>query len=199
MSTQVAEQHWSKQHENYGPGWCDLYWDSRGLVSRQAVLEQLRLLPEWRTLVELGCHSGPMLGVIAPAFPRASLTGVEVNPVAAEAARKNVPTANIITEGMCSWIEKQPDKSTDVLVTHYTLAYVSPVDLRAMLWHVMRVAKHCVLAEPMVLAERDAGLVHGFPEWRHAYGTVLEALGHEYRVIPCPPVGNLNAVLVVTG
>jgi SAM-dependent methyltransferase len=197
-STTVTERYWAEQHTHYGDGWCELYWDSRGLASRQAVLTQLHLLPEWRTLVELGCHSGPMLGVIAAAFPDAQLTGVEVNPVAADAARKNVPSAEIITKGMCAWIVDQPDKSFDVLVTHYTLAYVSPVDLPAMLWNATRVANHLVLAEPIL--ERGEGKdvgQHGYHEWMHPYGETLKALGYKYRLVPCDVVQCLNGLVIV--
>lgn len=201
MSTRVAEAHWAVQHQNYGPGWAESYWSSRVLPSRQAVLDVLaRLKPPWKTLVELGCNSGPMLARIAEAFPDAKLAGIEVNQTAAEAAAKNLPGATILRAGMTEWIQAQPEQSFDVLVTHYTLAYVAPQDIEAMIWHCRRVACHVVLAEPTTLStDTPAGLIYAFPEWRHDYAKIAKTQKAKSAVAPlAEPVGHLNAVVTIS-
>ena len=193
MVIDYVQEKWKRQHGADPGAWIKHYQDSTGLPSRQAVLAGLRHLQPWGSLCELGCHAGPMLGMIAEEFPTAGLTGVEVNPVAAQAAKRNVPQANIALERLQEWLDR--DEHVDVIVTHYTLAYVAPESIRPILAQCCRVAKRgLVLAEPM----GDEGLIWAFPEWRHDYVRHLTSLGlKDFTGASVEGVGNLNGVLAV--
>ena len=191
MSTALASARWSQQHTMM-PDWTEHYWASRSHPSRQVVIEALRELGPWSTLVELGCNAGPMLAQIHEAFPGAHLEGVEINARAAEACGYNVPTARVHLADLMAWLPHQDANSYDVLVTHYTLAYVAPGDLPAVLSQCLRVAKTLVLAEPL----GQERLLYGYPEWSHDYPRELFSQGSVIRVTPVdPPEGNLNAVV----
>jgi len=98
-----------------------------------------------------------------------------------------------------------PDACADVVLSCYTLAYIAPEDLDAVLYEMGRLAKRAViLAEPMgPTTEQVRGGFSGYSEWAHGYQTALKWIGTlrecAATVIPVePPVDRLNGVLVVT-
>ena len=176
--TLLTAAKWAKQHEAYGPGWTENYWRTREDPSRVAVVEALTTLPPWTTLVEIGCNAGPQLHLIAKTFLGKQLYGIDVNPVALQAGRQNVSSATFTEASLWEWLPLQTGRAWDVLISHYTLAYVAPEDLSAILAQCLRVAKcGLVLAEPTALPGAPLGLVWSYPEWRHPYMETLESLG----------------------
>lgn len=192
LTQQVAAK-WSRQHESYGPGWAENYWRTRGEPSREAVVQGLKRLSPWTSLVELGCNAGPQLAAIRGAFPEASLGGIDVNPQAISAAHQNVPDARCEVRSLWDWLPAQPAASIDVIVTHYTLAYVSPEDIQAILAQMARATRvGLVIAEPT----GPECMVYAYPEWQHPYPELLKDLGvQRAEAAPVePPNGHLNAV-----
>ena len=51
--------------------------------------------PAGRSLLDLGCNVGELLGAVASRFPQFKLAGVDVNQSAIETARRNVPNADL--------------------------------------------------------------------------------------------------------
>jgi len=188
----LVVEKWKRQHQGQ-PNWVQHYWDSRSLPSRGLVIEGLRSLEPWGSLAELGCNSGPMLAEIQSAFPETHVAGIEPNLVAARAAQSYLGERVPIFYGsLQEWLADEP--LVDVLVTHYTLAYIAPSQLRPILADMCHSAKRgLVLAEPM----GPEALIWEFPEWRHDYVTVLQSLGlTDFTTAPVEGVGNLNAILV---
>lgn len=182
---------WKAQHLSR-PDWAEHYFQTQDLPSRALVLEALSWMQPWETVVELGCNSGPMLAMIQQSFPRAGIRGVEPNAVAAQAChdRLSLPVA---VESLEDWL--QGPERADVLVTHYTLAYISPEQIRPILALMAAKAKRgVVIAEPM----GEEQLIWSFPEWSHDYGTHLISLGKDdFWAANVAGVGNLNGVVGV--
>ena len=192
MITDLVVEKWKRQHQGQ-PEWTRHYWESRSLPSRALVISGLQGLQPWRSLAELGCNSGPMLSEIQSAYPRATLIGVEPNIVAARAAQVYLGSGTPIFHGtLQEWLDTA--SPVDVLVTHYTLAYISPSQIRPVLANMLQIAnKGLVIAEPM----GEEALIWEFPEWRHDYVKHLSSLGiTEFSGAGVEGVGNLNGVLV---
>ena len=186
----MALEKWKHQHLSR-PDWAEMYFASQGLPSRSLVLAGLKWIEPWTSLAELGCNSGPMLQVIHQAYGQAHLTGVEPNHIALDAAKTSCPYLNPYLGSLQEWLSTEP--TVDVLVSHYTLAYLSPEEIRPILAQMCSVAKRgLVLAEPM----GEEKLIWSWPEWSHDYLGHLISLGkEEFAEAPVSGVGNLNSVL----
>ena len=197
MNTDVATEKWSHQHVAYGPGWTQLYWSTRDHPSRAVICDTLKTI-SFTSLVELGCNSGPMLSVIHERFPKAKLTGVETNALAVEDGARLLPSATFALDSLMGWLPKQDARSYDVVLSYYTLAYVAPRDLPAVLWQTVRVAKRAVvLAEPVATPTEPPGMVYAYPEWRHDYVAAFRHLGWKAETHPLPRKDHLNELVVV--
>lgn len=191
----MASEKWAEQHTKKA-GWADHYFGSRDLLSRSAVLDALREF-EWHSLLEVGCNSGPMLRRVLDEFPARQVTGMDVNPVAIEAAQRLVPEGTYLCADLMKWFPSQ-DEQWDIVMTHYTLAYVAPPDLKAVLMRMAQTArKGLVMAEPTAGPGAREGLTYPYPEWRHNYVRAFRSLGLTAEVTPFDPIGRLNAVVTV--
>lgn len=165
---------WRLQHEE-APStveWLDHYWQSRGWESRDVVLEAVaKLAPT--SVLEIGCHVGPMLDRIHERFPEITLHGIDVNQPALDSARQRLPGTFTCADFM-SWLPQQPARSVDVVLSHYTLAYAAPGDIKAVLSQMHRLARRgVIIAEPM----GPEKIIHSYPEWQHPYPQYLQDLG----------------------
>lgn len=171
------------------PGWEDWpsrCWASRDQPHRDAIIEALRALP-WRSLVEIGCGSGPNLARIAEAFPSADLVGLDVDQASLEAAREQV-AALVIESDLTLDVY-----GADVVLSCGALCYVAPEALPFVLNRWRRAARVAlVIVEPMVTTDEPEGpCAIGRPEWRHDYGTLLGVTPR-----PVPRHGAINAMVV---
>lgn len=190
----LALTRWKHQHlASESPEiWLEGYRASGKLPSRSVVLEGLAWCQPWESLVELGCNAGPMLSLIRETWPQAGLIGIEPNPVAGQRAREILGEDIQITEtSLQEWLESE--HSPDVIVTHYTLAYLPPEEIRPVLAQMCRSARRgLVLAEPMGQEQ----LIWTYPEWSHDYVGHLISLDKTDIVFQeITGVGNLNGVL----
>lgn len=188
MNTALATARWQIQHQSRSD-WVEHYNKSKDRPSRGAVLTVLDTLQPWTYLLELGSHAGVMLKRIHDQWPNASVQGVEVN---YEAARESqVPVA---FGSFMDWLPKQPRNSWDIVLTHYALAYVSPDDIRSVLYQCSRIAKKAlVFAEPTG-PER---LIFEYPEWSHDYPALLSDMGFKVHIVPLNDTGDyMNAITV---
>lgn len=166
-----------------------------------------------KTVLEVGCHCAPNLMRLAEDYQDVTCFGVDVNQQAIAAAttwaaargvsdRVKVATASFPT-GTASLGSQQ----YDVVLSCYSLAYISPADLDGALYELGRLARKAVIvAEPMRLDgqthPKATMISNGYSEWRHDYLDALEWIntmrGWTTRIVPVsPPIDRLNAILVV--
>ena len=84
------------------------------------VFSSLSRRPE--SVLELGCNLGINLHAIKMLLPQAEITGVEINPQAAQEARK-IPGAEIVE---ASIIEYEPGRKWDFVFTSGVLIHINP-------------------------------------------------------------------------
>lgn len=204
--TAAARQFWSGH-----PGeqaWCDERYGAQPSRPRQWLLDGLAMAGQVRTVrtvLEVGCHCGPMLAMLQAEGLEA--TGVDVNRSWVGLAQGRGLDARLGAVPEC--LAAFPDASFDAVVSSYCLAYVSPADLPATLAECMRVA-----AVGLVLVEPSAGpgvtqaraTDGSYLEWRHEYLDALEVAWRTHPSLPSftmerlrrdDPDSDVNALIVV--
>jgi trans-aconitate methyltransferase len=168
---------------------ADRYWRSIDQPHRKLVLEELHSFGEPRSLLELGCHSGPNLRLAAAEFPEARVSGIEINPAVVERARgllhdDGLDRVELAVGSIVDLLPARGDDSQDVVFSCFALAYLPPAELVDVLAHCLRIARlGLVFAEPQPGEGQRAGLMHETDGWRHDYARVLRGLGVEARRI----------------
>lgn len=207
--TLEATEFWARPRDE-SSAWISNY--QRSLQTRHRIIISRAIRECGATSVlEIGCHCGPNLLRIATDQPRVTrLLGYDVNEQAVEAGRRWAQSVGLgdriqIEAGTVPAATRHlPDRSFDVVLSCYTLAYIAPGDLAAMLWEMGRLAKHAmVIAEPMTSAHepRTRSNLTGYVEWAHNYQTASRWLGTwsdcVMRSEPVsPPVDQLDTVLI---
>lgn len=211
-ATIAARDWWARPREDHAAAWVANYRNSLQVRHRAIIAEAVAGL-QAESLLEIGCHCGPNLVRLAKELPGLSCLGLDVN---AEAVKAGTDWAS--AEGLGGRVQLRhggfpqataamDDGCVGVVLSCYTLGYMAPEDLDAVLYECGRLAKRAViLAEPMVLdgtGPQGHGNVSGYREWVHDYlralrwiGTLRDMTTRIERV--SPPVDRMNAVLVCT-
>lgn len=161
-------------------GWAS-YWSTLQAPHRDVLLATLRTLPQFSSLLEVGCGPGVNLWRILEAFPDIALCGVDVSQGAvdygaqrfAEADRANELAGTAHVTLCAGQIPEALEQFTpaDVVVSCYALAYVWPTDIEPTLSRLLQLATQAiVIAEPMVIPGCNSGpMVRRPAEFRYDY------------------------------
>ncbi len=210
VATVAAVDWWGATRAD-ATAWIDDYKNSLHERHRDAIAEIVKRY-DVTSVLEAGCHCGPNLIRLAQDIPTLTdLFGVDASAQAIEAG-----TAWAHEAGLGDRVHMQvgrfpeatshmPNQCADIVLSCYTLAYLSPEDLDAALYELGRLAKKAViLAEPVTSGEpvQLSRTARGYQEWAHAYGKSLKWIGTmrgmTLRMLDIvPPVDRLNAVLVL--
>jgi len=153
--------------------WIEGYWKSIKHPHRQVVLQVLRELLPWRSLIEVGCNCGPNLYLIQKEFPGAKLAGVDVNIPALEFAIKKLKKVKFYINKADNLL--LPDDSFDILLTDAVLIYVEPEKIRKTILEFRRITK-----KAMVLVEwydKDVWGKVRYRHWARNYPKLLRRFG----------------------
>jgi len=202
MTTADAQFYWANHHG--GAAWIAEYRGTVDVASRQWALEAVRTFGLARSVLEIGCHCGPLLRQLAALPGIRDVYGLDINAEAVAAAREDGLTA--IVGGVPEALTRLSTRSIDVIVSSYCLAYVAPIDLPRTLGECLRIARMgLVLIEPSAGPGVDSAVFTDgkYVEWRHEY---LDALARARRRMPIAPavevtrtrksLDALNAIIV---
>ena len=143
---------------------------------RTHLVERLRSRSPFTSILEVGCSAGANLVLLAKAFPRVSLHGVDLNPRAIREARRLIQIGDLpgasVSVGHADDLRTFPDQSVDIVLTDATLMYVGSDKICATLDELVRVGRRAVLVnewhlfDPLSAAETsrwyDAHWVHDY-------------------------------------
>ena len=211
VETQHVAQWWANPRGPQNKAWVENYRNSLQARHRSAIVDVVKSLNP-KTLVELGSHCGPNLVRLARELPDLKMHGFDVNTEAIEAGRQWMTqlglSERIVLEAgrIPDATDSVPNGSCDVVLSCYTLAYIAPTDLDAVLYELGRLAtKALVLAEPIATdgTKHNAASLRGYSEWAHDYQRASQWIGTlsgwTTRIIPVdPPVDRLNGIFVAT-
>jgi SAM-dependent methyltransferase len=202
MPTTLDAQYFWANHPG-GEAWLRRYESSGRDELYQWALDGLQSLGTVSTVLELGCHCGPLLRRLESAGYEAA--GFDVNGEAVARARSQGLHAAVGT--VPDVLRRFDDGSVDAVVACYCLSYIAPPDLAHVLAECLRVARvGLVLVEPQSHgAVPEHELVDGpYVEWRHNYVEAVEraraSLPNDPRLEtmlrPVGPAYDINGVLV---
>lgn len=140
--TKHYEKEWaSKEYEQS-------YWDSMNHPHRDLMLSVLsRYSP--KSVLELGCYSGPNLCRIAKKYPSAELRGIDINPNAVEAGNRMLAESSIgnvkLDVGKADDLRAFGDNSFDVVLTDAVLIYIGKERIVKMADEMLRIARKAVI------------------------------------------------------
>lgn len=102
----------------------------------------------WLSLMEIGCAAGANLMNIVKHIPGRQVGGIDINPDAIEAAKKNfIGNHELFKVGSADNI-MMSDKSTDVTLSDMTLIYASPWGIGRYILEIKRITrKYVVICE----------------------------------------------------
>lgn len=206
---------WQKKPATGPSSWAD-YWDTLGAPHRDALVDALRKLQPFGSLLEVGAGPGVNLWRILEAFPDVDCTGLDVSQAAVDDGHRRfaAATADGTLPGtgrvaLCAGILPEALEvmgPVNVVLSCYALAYVHPVDIQRTLEQLGTLAQRAiVLAEPMVMPGASPGLIPNFSassrprEFRYDYlRWFAEGVGGRWRVTSLKPlhVDRMNRLLV---
>jgi SAM-dependent methyltransferase len=151
MRNMTTGEGWADRHLCDGEDWIESYWKSRDHPHRSFLVERICKFSPLRSILEIGCASGPNLYNIAMKFPDAKIRGVDINPVAVQKGNewlKKEGISNVKLEvGRAQELGRFADKSFDVVFTDATLIYISPVEIKQVIKEMLRLSRVLVLNE----------------------------------------------------
>lgn len=211
VQTIEASNWWARPRGETSANWIANYQNSLQSRHRTAIVQALKTIQP-ATLLEVGCHCGPNLVRLAQEFPTLDMIGIDASAEAIAAgrgwvARKGFADRVQMNVGRApAQTQALPSGAFDVVLSCYTLAYIAPQDLDAVLYDLGRLAaKAVILAEPMTEDDRAAwhGSPAGYQEWAHNYRGASRWLntwrGMTLRIVEVtPPVDRLKGILVAT-
>jgi SAM-dependent methyltransferase len=211
VETMAAVDWWAQPRAANAAEWISAYKNSLHARHRNVIADVVKRY-DASSLLEVGCHCGPNLIRLAQDIPTLTdLFGIDASQQAIDAGSSWADEAGLsgrvqmrvgrFPEGTAA----MPTGCADIVLSCYTLAYLSPADLDPALFEIGRLARRVViLAEPLATGATKAltRTAQGYQEYAHAYGSALKWIGSfrgmTLRMVDiAPPVDFLNAVLVL--
>jgi len=185
-----------------GADWALSYWHSIARPHRTLLLELLRQVEPFTSVVELGCGAAPCLRLIQARYPGTHCHGIDINVQMLLTAFEESGR-----EGWDRYLDLEHDDLVTcrvppacVVFSSYSLAYVHPTEIaRVVNKMLISAARAVVIVEPLlpVGANRDSVLVSP-SEWGHPYEALIQAhAGWETGRWPlAPPESRLNGAIL---
>ncbi len=169
------EKDWKGEQKN----WVDGYVKSVDHPHRALIINALKKLMPFESIVEVGANCGPNLFLIRKEFPNTKVAGIDLSPEAVEVGKKFVPEADLRVGSMI----KLPweDKSFDIGLADASLMYISPDDIDVVMIELVRVTKKALLIIDR-FDESEKGVIKNHI-WTRNYPLILEKLGYKVEQI----------------
>jgi len=151
MRSILTDKEWATRHLLEGEEWVESYWRSRDHPHRSFLVEKICKYSPIRSVLEIGCASGPNLYNIARKFPDAEIRGIDINPVAVQKGNewfRREGISNVRLEvGKAQELGRFANRSFDVVFTDAVLIYVPPKEIKEVAKEMLRIGRVLVLCE----------------------------------------------------
>ena len=131
--------YWRKYWKGRHLGWRQSYTDVDH-PHRQVIIDKLRKVGVFRSILEVGCAAGANLYKIKQNFPGADIGGIDWSAEAIEEAKRLLPRASVLQVGEADDIYIS-SKGTDILLSDMCFIYLSKEKFRSALREAKRVAR----------------------------------------------------------
>lgn len=148
MGARFQELRWKIRHR-VKKNWAQSYIQSTKHPHRSILVEKISTYAPLKTVLEIGCNTGPNLYLLAKKFPDTHFYGIDINTDAIAQGKKwlrdeKIDTINLAV-GLADNLGKFQDKSIDVVFTDATLMYVCPDKIKKVLCEMVRIARKAII------------------------------------------------------
>lgn len=175
---EMARSGWKTLARN--EDWARYYWDDLDAPQRKAMLDALAKVSPFKTLLELGCNSGPNLRLIRERFPDSEVTGIEMNQETVEAGKQYFRDAGLNGVTLKQGTFDQHYGRFDVALSVWSLTCSPPSEVGKVLSTID--AGSIIVVEPSCVGKSRIHL--DVPTWRHDYARLLQERGFDVEIIP---------------
>ena len=131
--------YWRKYWKNRTLGWKQAYTEVDH-PHRQVLINKLRKVGIFRSVLEVGCAAGANLYKIKQAYPGADIGGLDWSGAAIEEAKKILPRASVLQVGEATDIYIS-NKGADILLSDMCYIYLDKKNFRKAIREAKRVAR----------------------------------------------------------
>ena len=111
---------------------------------RDVIVEKLKSLYPFRSVLEVGCAAGANLYRVKQAFPKSDIGGIDWNAQAIETAKQYLPKASVLQVGEATDVYIG-SKGADIVMSDMCYIYLDKKNFRKALEEVKRIARVGVL------------------------------------------------------
>jgi len=184
FGTKVDETYWRFRHI-FTRKWAEGYISESSINHhhRQFLIEKIAVYAPFKTILEIGCASGPNLYLLQKKFPEVEFFGIDISRHAIKTGeewfRKNRIKNIKLSEGRVDDLKKFPSKSIDIIFTDAVLIYIGPDKIIKVIEEMMRVGKKAI-----ILNERhdDSSLFSYKDHWTYNYKALFSRFVDEKKI-----------------
>ena len=143
-----------------------------------------------KSVLEIGCASGPNLVLLSQKLPNVKLKGIDVSAKAIETGQKYLESKNVknvkLNIGNVLNLKNFPDKSFDVVFTDATLIYVDKNKIENVLKELTRITRKAVILTEWNIESYES---HYIGHWAHNYKKIFKEIapGAEIKLTKINP------------
>lgn len=155
---------------------------------RPYLVSQIEKQLPFKSVLEVGCHAGANLMLLAKRFPNVTLEGIDINEhfidVGKEAMAKEGIKNVSLALGTADNLSHFEDKSMDITFTDATLMYVGPDQIMQTLKEIQRVTRKAILFNEWCFedAHNSQHSVWYYLHWVHDFKSLLQDLSPSEKV-----------------
>jgi ubiquinone/menaquinone biosynthesis C-methylase UbiE len=158
------------------------YWDNRGIENKNYLADRLAAFSPIKSVLEIGCASGPNLYVIAKKYPEAKIVGIDINPEAVvygntQFTKESMKNVTLLV-GKADEMEHFPPRSFDIVFTNACLIYIGPDKIKEVIQGMLRIMnKGLILLECYCFEEKKDTNGMGYYDsgiWMRNYAALLK-------------------------
>lgn len=196
LGSRFQEWLWRYRHLVYKPRMAETYLGSVDHPHRKAVVEAVASTGAPRSILEVGCSSGPNLVLLAELLPEAALHGIDINRRSVRVGQayleRVAPGRVKLRHGTADDLGAYDDKSMDVVFTDAVMMFVAPDKIRRVLAEMLRVARRGIVLNEYGAEQPPANNYDG-GRYVYDYATLIGGLAPTARVttFPSPFTGGL--------
>ncbi len=123
--------------------------DSLGHPHRTLLIDRISAYAPFRSLLEVGCASGPNLYLLAKRFPAARFYGTDISAYAIRRGEEWLKEQGVpqitLSQADIGDLARFPEKSIDIVISDAVLIYAGPGRIEAVVKEFVRVARKAIV------------------------------------------------------
>lgn len=150
FGTVIDELYWRHRHI-FDQTWSKSYisQDSINHPHRQLLIEKISSYAPFKTILEIGCASGPNLYLLSKKFSDAKLYGTDISKRAVKTGQEWFRAQNIknvlLSSQKAEDLKQFPDKSIDIIFTDAVFIYIGPNKIKYVIQEIFRVVRKALI------------------------------------------------------